>query len=163
MGVKSFQNYATAPSAIISDGIVTIPLWAVSTLSLSESYHLPPIGSSSARALVATHDDTVSLSGILIGPERFAWKLTLETLAESSKRGSGISAFTGGKFSGLILITSMTIRTDMQIQSLTFSATAAAGCAGQAARCCQHRDRGSGRLGREEIRCQCHLFISRAI
>jgi hypothetical protein len=32
---------------------------------------------------------------------------------------------TGGKVSGLILVTAMTIRTDMQVQSLTFSASSA--------------------------------------
>jgi hypothetical protein len=125
MSINSFQSYATTPSAIISDGITSVPLWAVTSLSLSESYHLPPIGSSVAKALVATHDDTVSLSGILIGSERFAWKLALETLAESSKRGSALSSLTQGKVSGLILVTSLTIRTDMQVQSLTFSSSAA--------------------------------------
>ncbi len=121
---KSFQKYRAVPSAIISDGILTIPLWAVTSMSLSETYHLPPIGSSTMKAIVATHDDTISLSGLLVGAERFAWKLALETLAESSKRGTALGAFTGGKVSGLILITSMTIRTDMQIQSLSFSASA---------------------------------------
>ncbi len=122
---KSFQSYAAVPSAIISDGVLTVPLWAVTQMSLTESYHLPPIGSSGARAVVATHDDTVSLSGVLVGTERNAWKLALETLAETSKRGGALAAFSGGKLSGLILVTSMTIRTDMQIQSLTFGVSAA--------------------------------------
>ncbi len=122
---ESFQSYLTVPSAIISDGIITIPLWAVTMMSLSESYHLPPIGSSGAKAVVAVHDDTITLSGVLVGPERFTWKLSLETLAESSKRGTAFGGLTGGKVSGLILVTSMTIRTDMQIQSLQFSASAA--------------------------------------
>lgn len=122
---KSFQSYAAEPSAIISDGVLTVPLWAVTQLSLTESYHLPPIGSSGVRAVVATHDDTVSLSGVLVGAERNAWKLALETLAETSKRGGALTSFTGGKVSGLILVTSMTIRTDMQIQSLSFSVSAA--------------------------------------
>jgi hypothetical protein len=125
MATKSFQRYATIPSAIISDGILTIPLWAVSTMSISETYHLPPIGSAGSRAIVATHDDTISLSGVLVGAERYAWKLGLETLAEASKRGSAIQGMTGGKVSGLILVTAMTIRTDMQVQSLTFSASSA--------------------------------------
>ena len=125
MSAKSFQNYLTIPSAIISDGIVLIPLWAVTSMSLSESYHLPPIGSSGVKSIVSTHDDTISLSGVLIGAERFAWKLALETLAESSKRGSAIASFTGGKVSGLILVTSLTIKTDMQVQSLTFNVSAA--------------------------------------
>jgi hypothetical protein len=123
MANSSFQNYATIPSAIVSDGIVVIPLWAVTQISLTETYHLPPIGSSGAKALVATHDDSVTLQGVLVGPERFTWKLMLETLADEARRGSALSTFTGGKVGGLILVTSMTIRTDMQIQSLSFSAS----------------------------------------
>ena len=125
MGItKSFQKYKAVPSAIISDGILTVPLWAVTAMSLSESYQLPPVGSSGTKAVVATHDDTITLNGVLVGVERFAWKFSLETLAEASKRGSALGAFTKGKLSGLILVTSMTIRTDMQIQSLSFSASA---------------------------------------
>jgi hypothetical protein len=120
---ESFQTYGI-PSAIISDGVLSIPLWAVTSISLSESYHLPPIGSSGAKSIVSTHDDTVSLVGVLVGPERYAWKLDLETLADVSKRGSAISAATAGQMNGLILVTSMTIRTDMQIQTLSFSASA---------------------------------------
>jgi phage protein U len=122
---SSYQKYLAVPSAIVSDGIVTVPLWAVTTITLSETYHLPPIGSSGAKAIVATHDDTVSLSGVLVGPERHAWKLALENLADASKRGSALAAATGGRASGLILVTSMTIRTDMQVQSLSFGASAA--------------------------------------
>jgi hypothetical protein len=127
MGItKSFQNYGTIPSAIISDGgLNTIPLWAVTTLALNQAYHLPPIGSSGARAIVSTHDDTISMSGILVGAERYSWKLLLERLAEASKRGTVLGSLTGGKVGGLILITSMTIRTDMQIQSLSFTVSSA--------------------------------------
>jgi hypothetical protein len=125
MTTSSFQNYGTVPSAIISDGLLTIPLWAVTTIGLSEAYQLPPIGSSGAKAIVSTHDDTVTLAGVLVGPERYAWKLSLETLADVGKRGGSIGAFTGGAVSGLILVTSMTIRTDMQIQTLSFTASSA--------------------------------------
>jgi hypothetical protein len=121
----SFLSYANIPSAIVSDGAVIVPLWSVTSISLSETYHLPPIGSSGAKAIVATHDDTVSLSGVLVGPERYTWKLALETLADVSRRGSALSAMTGGAAGGLILVTSMTIRTDMQVQSLSFAASAA--------------------------------------
>jgi len=121
----SFQNYKTMPSAVIAEGVLFVPLWAVTQMSLSETYALPPIGSSKMRAIVATHDDTISLTGMLVGAERYAWKFALESLADAGKRGSGIGSVLGGKVTGLILITSMTIRTDMQIQSLTFTATAA--------------------------------------
>jgi hypothetical protein len=125
MSGRSFLNEQTMPSAIISDGVLTVALWAVTSISLNESYRLPPIGSSGAKALVATHDDTVSLTGVLVGEDRFAWKLALENLADVGKRGSAIGALTGGKQSGLVLVTSMTIRTEMQIQSLSFSSSAA--------------------------------------
>lgn len=125
MGASSFQDLITIPSAIISDGIIPVPLFAVSSISLSETYRLPPIGSSGVKAVVGTHDDTITLNGVLVGPSRFALKLALETMAETSKRGGLIASLSGGRISGLILITSLTIRTDMQIQSLTFTASAA--------------------------------------
>ncbi len=124
MARESYVRYEGMPSAILSDGLVTIPLYAVSQIGLTESYHLPPIGTSNERASVATHDDSITVSGLLAGPERFAFKFTLETLAESGKRGTVLEGLTGGAASGLILITSMTVRTDMQIQSLSFTAQA---------------------------------------
>jgi len=124
MSAQSYQEHLVIPSAVISDGILTVPVWAVTTMTLTETYKLPPIGSSGAKAIVSTHDDTISLTGVLPGTERFAWKLALETLAETSKRGGAIAARTGGAVAGLILVTTMTIRTDMQVQSLTFTASA---------------------------------------
>ena len=121
----SFMRYANVPSAVLSDGVLPIPLWAVTAISLSQTYHLPPIGSTAHKAIVATHDDTITLTGVLVGAERYAWKFALETMAESSKRGTALAAFSGGRFGGLILVTSMTIRTDMQVQTLTVSASAA--------------------------------------
>jgi hypothetical protein len=116
MNLASYQEYGHIPSAVLSDGILTIPIWAVTTMT--QTYRLPPIGSSGAKAIVSTHDDAISLSGVLLGTERFAWKLALETLAETSKRGGAM-----GAISGLVLVTTMTIRTDMQVQSLSFTAS----------------------------------------
>jgi hypothetical protein len=119
----SFQQYANIPSAIISDGIIPIPLWAVTQLKLDEEYKLPAIGSTSQKAVVPVHDDTITLNGVLVGWERYVWKFALERLAEASRRGSALAAFTGGAASGLILITSLTIRTDMFVKRLTFDVT----------------------------------------
>jgi phage protein U len=122
----SFMDYANLPSAIVSDGaLLTIPIWSVTTMVLTESFHLPPIGSSGARSVLGTHDDRIALTGVLVGPERHAWKLALETLAETGRRGSAMSAYSGGAMSGLVLVTAMTIRTDMQVESLSFTASAA--------------------------------------
>ena len=120
----SHINLLTIPSAILADGPIVVPLWAVTTLSLSESYHLPPIGSDARRVLVETHDDTISLSGALIGPTRFAHKLLLETVAEQSMRGSVLESLTGGQAGGLILWTGLTLRTDIFVKSLTFTTSA---------------------------------------
>jgi hypothetical protein len=124
MARESFLHTDGIPSAIISDGLVTIPIYGVSQISLSEAYHLPPIGTSGVRTTVATHDDTVSLTGVLVGEERFAEKFALEQLAESSKRGSALEGFTHGAVAGLILITGMTVRTDLQVETLSFTASA---------------------------------------
>ena len=91
-------------------------------MSISESYHLPPLTSSASRQLVDTHDDTISLTGSLIGWDRFIFKELLEIQAEQSMRGSFLEKTTMGKVGGLILITTMSIRTDMFVRSLSFSA-----------------------------------------
>ena len=96
----SFQRNLTPPSALISDGSLHVPLYAVSSMTLGQSYHLPPIGSSTARAIVATHDDTLGLNGLLVGPERFEAKLTLEDLAERSKRGGFVATASSGRLAG---------------------------------------------------------------
>lgn len=123
--MSSYQNYATLPSVIISDGIIPVPLWAVTQFSISETYHLPAIATTGQRAILPVHDESITFSGVLVGLEREAWKFALETMAESSKRGTALAAYSQGKLGGLILISSMTIRTDMQIESLTFSNSSA--------------------------------------
>ncbi|PJR10711.1 hypothetical protein CEJ86_29065 [Sinorhizobium meliloti] len=112
------------PSAVIADGFRFVPLWAVSSIAISESYHRPPLGSSFARQLVDTHDDTLTLSASLVGWDRFLWKEYLELVAEASLRGSMLERLSSGKAGGLILVTSITIRTDLYMQSLSFTASA---------------------------------------
>jgi hypothetical protein len=122
---QSFQNLDVLPSAVLADPPLFVPLYAVTSMSLNETYHLPPIGSSTERIITAAHDDTISLSGLLVGPTRFTWKFMLETMADLSKRGTTFERITRGRVGGLVLITSLTIRTDLQIQSLTLTASAA--------------------------------------
>jgi len=124
MARESYTHTDGVPSVIISDGITTIPLFAVSQIALSESYHLPAIANTSVRSRVATHDDTIVVTGILTGPERYAMKFALERLAESAKLATALEGLTAGAVSGLVVITGMTVRTDMQIQSLSFTASA---------------------------------------
>jgi hypothetical protein len=119
----SFQDLVV-PSAVLADPPLVVPLFAVTSMSLTEAYHLPPIGSSKQRMIVAAHDDTITLSALLVGRERFTLKFLLETMANLSKRGTITERVLRGAVSGLTLVTSMTIRTDLQIQSLTFGASA---------------------------------------
>jgi hypothetical protein len=121
---NSFQRFDAIPAAILFDGVVPLPIYAVTQMTLTEQYHLPPIGSKGARAIVSTHDDTISLSGMLVGPTRYAMKALLETMAETSKRGTKLFVV-GPAMSGLVLVTAMTIRLNMQITKLTFGATTA--------------------------------------
>jgi hypothetical protein len=116
----SHLDYRATPSAILAG----VPLWAVTSMKLTESYKLPPIGSSTVRAFVDTHDDTIDLNGLLVGPERYTWKVALERFAELSKRGDLVGRLSGGRVQGLVLVTALTIRTDMHVQSLTFSVNA---------------------------------------
>lgn len=122
---SSYQSYLHTPSAILSDGLIPIPLWSVSQLQIEESYSLPQIGGTSRKAAVASHDDTLSLTAVLLGPERYTWKLSLENLAEASRRGTALSKRTSGAVGGLILITSATIRTDLAVQAMTITLSAA--------------------------------------
>jgi hypothetical protein len=121
---NSYQRFDAIPAAILFDGVVPLPIYAVTQMTLTEQYHLPPIGSKGARAIVSTHDDTISLTGLLVGPTRYAMKALLETMAETSKRGTKLFVV-GPAMSGLVLVTAMTIRTNMQITKLTFGATTA--------------------------------------
>lgn len=124
MSELSAQDF-TVPSAVIWDGgALLIPLFAVTELSLSETFHLPPLGSSGARAIAPVQDSTVRLSGLLVGPTRYGLKLALENQAQAAQRGSGLALMTGGVLGGLTLVTAMTIRTDMQVKELSFSETA---------------------------------------
>lgn len=122
-GGRSFLLEDAPPSAILSNGLLTIPLYAVSTLTINESYVTPATADSVLRTLAGTHTDTISLSGLLLGEERFRYKFELETLAETSRMLQA-SFGPGGLLGSVVLITSMTVRTDLQVQSLTFTASA---------------------------------------
>lgn len=132
-GVDGFDRMSdiggvlTPPSAVLIATTLAppIPLYAVSSLSLAQSFRLPPIGAGGDRAMVETHDDTISISAVLPGWERFLWKEALETLAESTLGGGLLGGVLGPAKLGIILWTAMTLRTDMYIQSLSFSASSA--------------------------------------
>jgi len=120
----SFQA-TTMPSAVLADPpVLFVPLFAVTAMSLTETYFLPPLGIGKQRMVVPAHDDTITLSALLVGPLRYTWKYMLETMADISKRGGALESIAKGRVGGLVLLTSMALRTDMQIQTLSFSANA---------------------------------------
>lgn len=123
--VSSYQDYLRTPSAVLFDGYLPVPLWAVSSMSIEASYALPQVGGGTQRVALPAHDDSISLTAVLLGPERFAWKTALENAAEASRFGTALSPKRAGLGSGLALVTAATIRTNLAVQSLSFSLTAA--------------------------------------
>jgi hypothetical protein len=121
---SSYQEYLHTPSAVLFDGVAPVPLWAVTQLSIDATYAVPPIGSSGRRVALPAHDDTLSLTAVLLGPLRFGWKLALENIADASRHGTVLSRLTAGRVGGLVLLTATTIRTDLAVQALTVATTA---------------------------------------
>ncbi|MBH0053127.1 MULTISPECIES: hypothetical protein [unclassified Salinibacterium] len=119
-----WADHPVPPSAILTDLVVWVPLFAVERMSLTETYRMPPVGSAGLRAAVGNSDDKVLLSGLLIGELRFAWKQRLELLADFSRRGGSFGMLSGGATNGLFLVTKMAVKLDMQVTSLTFTASA---------------------------------------
>lgn len=130
MTASSFQRYGP-PSLVLSDGLVTVPLWAVSGLNLSRKYERAP-------GTVSAVEDTIMISGLLVGPERFAWRTALATLAEHS-HGTGVfrpsgdagapagtatdalAANGGFEIRPITLLAGSAIHTDLRIVSLALA------------------------------------------
>lgn len=120
--MSSFQRYGP-PSLVLSDGLVTVPLWAVTSLDQSRSYE-------HARGAAAGVRDTVVVAGLLVGAERHAWRAALELLAEHD---AGTGPFTPAAAPAAVggaaptaprhvtLLAEATIRTDLRIVSLSFA------------------------------------------
>lgn len=121
---STVDEFLRLPSAILSDGLLTVPLFVVTSMNLQETYALPPVGSTGFRAAVDNSEDTITLSAILIGPQRFAWKTSLELLADFSRRGGALARWSSGSAGGLILATKMTVRFNMAVTQMAFVASA---------------------------------------
>jgi len=124
MSRKSFQRYNAWPGAAIGIFPVLAPLWSVSSIGLTSTYHVPPIGAGKDRVLIDSHDDQITIAAVLPGPERFIWKEGLEWMAELSVAWNPWQSATNGFMGGLTLWTKMTLRTDVYIKSLSFTANA---------------------------------------
>lgn len=126
MSRESFLSNTSSAPVFITDGtpLLQVQLFAVTVVTQTQSYQLPPIGSSLARALIDTHSDRISLNGLLVGKDRMVDKLKLETMAEAAMRGSMAGFASFGMLDGLIVTTPLAIRTNMFIESLSFSNSA---------------------------------------
>ena len=122
---SSYQEFLHTPSAVLFDGIVPVPLWAVTQMTIEATYSLPAVGGGNRRVALPAHDDSITLSAVLLGPLRFTWKTALENIAEASRYGTVLSPKTGGLGAGLVLVTAATIRTNLAVQTLTVSINAA--------------------------------------
>ncbi|HEX8067511.1 MAG TPA: hypothetical protein VF520_13415 [Thermoleophilaceae bacterium] len=118
MDTQIHDVYRSSPAAFLGEFPLLVPLYAVTALKLTQTYKLPPVLATSAKSIVDVHDDDIALSGLLLGPERYGMKVALETLADTSRRGGILG---GRVHQGLMLVTRMTIRTDLQVRSLEFS------------------------------------------
>ncbi len=125
MSDRSFvEEFQHLPSAVLIDLPLAVPLFAVSRMSLSESYSMPPVGASAFRVATSASTDTVSLSALLVGPQRLLWKKDLELVAAASRSGGSLGAWTGGKLAGVTLVSTLVTRTNMQVTELSFTAAA---------------------------------------
>lgn len=121
MSARSFvEEFRHLPSATLLALPLAVPLFAVSRMSLNESYTLPPVGAGAFRAATHASTDVVSLSALLVGPQRLLWKQDLELIAASSRTGSSL----GFLPDGITLVSTLVTRTHMQVTELSFSASA---------------------------------------
>jgi len=125
LGVETDIKEIGMPSAVIGLVPIVVPLFSVSSIGLTSSYHLPPIGAGGDRVLMSTHDDQIQISAVLPGQLRFVWKEMLELLSEVALGVNPLQLIPGNNVTaGLQLWTTMTLRSDIYIQNLSFTASA---------------------------------------
>ena len=118
------EEFLHLPSAVLVDLPLAIPLFAVSRMTVTESFPLPPVGASAFRTAASPSGESVSLSALLVGPQRLLWKKDLELIAASSRSGGSLGAWTSGYVNGVTLVSTLITRINMQISELTFAASA---------------------------------------
>jgi phage protein U len=110
---------------IIHDKFVLIgavPLFVVTNMSLTENFKLPEIGKGDKRSQwLGKVEDSVSIDGALIGPDRFFYKAALEAMADLSIILNALVSIPG--LGGIPLVSGLTVLSDMQITSLVFTQT----------------------------------------
>jgi phage protein U len=98
-----------------------VPLFAVNSMTLDESFKLPTIGKGDKSQWLGKVGYTVSIQGVLVGPERFFYKAALEAMADLSMILPSLVSIPG--LGGIPLVSGLTVLPDMQITSLRFTQT----------------------------------------
>ncbi|MFD8208787.1 hypothetical protein ACFV2S_20630 [Streptomyces sp. NPDC059695] len=100
--------------------IGAVPLFTVTSLTLSEGYQVARIAGSRLTQLTAPTTRTISVEAVLVGQTRLLSKKGLETMALTSRALAGSTAPLM-KLAGLPVVCGMTVSLDMQITSLRFT------------------------------------------
>ncbi len=98
-----------------------IPLFAVTSMTLDETFKIPEIGKGDKSQWLGKVGYTVSIQGVLVGPERFFYKAGLEAMADLGMVLASLVSIPG--LGGIPLVSGLTVLPDMQITSLKFSQT----------------------------------------
>lgn len=97
-----------------------IPLLYVQSMSISEGYRIERIAGSKFSQAIAPTTKTIQIEAMLIGPERLLLKKGLEVMALTSRLLAAAAA-PALKFTGIPVVSGLTIALDMQITDLRFS------------------------------------------
>jgi hypothetical protein len=97
-----------------------VPLFTVTSLTLSEGYQVARIAGSRLAQLVSPTSRTIAIEAVLVGPTRLPVKKALEALALTS-RALAAGAAPAMNLAGLSVVSGMTISLDMQVTSLRFT------------------------------------------
>jgi phage protein U len=98
-----------------------VPLFAVTNMTLDESFKIPEIGKGDKSQWLGKVDYSVTIQGVLVGPERFFYKAALEVMADLSMVLTSLVPIPG--LGGIPLVSGLTVLPDMQITKLTFTQT----------------------------------------
>jgi hypothetical protein len=97
--------------------IGAVPLFAVTRITLSENYELPPVGDRGLSQSTGKITRSIQVDATLIGDERHLIRLGLEAMADLSKTLPALTSLV----SGIPVVAGLTTLLDCQISSLSFS------------------------------------------
>ncbi len=97
-----------------------VPLFNVQSLVLSDGYKIERVVGSRFSQAVAPTEKTIKIEAVLLGQSRLLMKKALETLALAT-RATAAAAAPALALAGIPVVAGMTVSTDMQITTLTFT------------------------------------------